>query len=63
MYFSSIFTNDSSVSLEPPDYIQSTNYIENINIFEEEVFEALAGLDPDKVMEIDKINPKILKYF
>ena len=61
-YFSSIFTNDSSVPLELPDYIHSTSYIENINISEEEVFEALVGLDPNKVMEIDNINSKILKY-
>ena len=62
MYFSSIFTNDSNVPLELPDYIQSTNYIENINISEEEVFEALTGQDPNKAMGIDSINPKVLKY-
>ena len=61
-YFSSIFTKDSSVLLEPPEYIHSTNCIENINISEDEVFEALTGLDPNKAMGIDNINPKILKY-
>jgi len=62
MYFSSTFTKDSSVPLELPDYIHSSNYMENVNISKEEVCEASIGLDSNKAMGIDNINPKILKY-
>jgi len=56
-YFSSVFTKDSCATSDlpycshPDTYID--NYIDNIEIFEEEVFEALTSLDPNKAMRID----------
>ena len=36
-------------------------HLVSINIFEEEVFEALNSLDPDKSSGIDTIGPRVLK--
>jgi len=49
-YFSSVFSNDSSAPFELPDDIISSYHIRDIEISEEEVFEALTSLDPNKAI-------------
>ena len=58
-YFRSVFAKDSYVTSDLPNYLHRTNYIDNIEISEEEVFEAITSLNSNKAVGI---NPNILKY-
>jgi len=51
-----------SAPFELPDDIISSNHIRVVELIEEEVFEALTSLDPNKAMGIGNIHPKILKF-
>ena len=61
-YFKSVFTTESCILPDLDTIPCPLNYIDNIEFSEEEVFEALTCLDPNKAMGIDMISTKILKY-
>ena len=62
-YFHSVFTSSSYV-LPPMSSLPTPNAtLNNIDITEEDVFDALCSLDPSKASGPDGISQKILKFF
>ena len=60
-YFFSVFTRDSSSTPTTSFSAVHTNTLDNIFISSQEVYEALASLDPNKAQGIDYLSPKIWK--
>ena len=62
-FFYSVFTTSNVNTPSDDDVLDTsaTNHIISIDTSEDEVFNALTTLDPNKATEIDGIGPKILK--